>query len=278
MKRLLVFLTLVPCMVSCRGVVLEDRLECPSFLFFEVSNPDRFQPYDKVYTIVCSHPSGGLICSESPSLSAIQDKDFYVEVRSTGAVKGYGILGGGKNIEYRGNQWLIPIGCQSDSLFRFSYVATVQPDSFTVPVEFVKEHTKVSLQFVGMESYLGRDGRFPFDIVIRGNTCGIDGQTGLPVRGSYEYRPPETTLGHFDFILPRQADNFLQLELYGREHIYVREGFIGSYNLYEILLNLGGVTWREKSLPDVSLEIDYQETTVSVEVESWENEELKFEM
>lgn len=278
MKRLSVILALALTVVSCRGIVLEDRLECPSFLFFEVSNPEHFQPYEKVFTTVCSHPAGGLISSESPSLRSIQNKDFYVEVRSTEAVKGYGILGGGRNIEYRGDQWLIPIGCQSDSIYRFSYVADVVPDSFTVPVEFVKEHTKVSLQFVGMETYLDDDGRFPFDIVVRANTCGIDAYTGLPVRGSFEYRPAETTLGHFDFILPRQADNFLLLELYGREHIYQQEGFIGSYNLNEILLNLGGVTWREKSLPDVSVEIDYKETRVQVQVDNWEKQELKFEM
>ena len=276
MKRLLLVLALSA--ASCRGVVLEDRLECPSFLFFEVSNPEHFQQYEKVYTTVCSHPSGGLISSESPSLGSIVGKAYYVEVRNTEAVKGYGILGGGKNIEYRGDQWLIPIGCQSDSIYRFSYVANVLPDSFTVPVEFIKEHTKVSLQFVGMESYLDRDGRFPFDIVVRSNTCGIDAQTGLPVKGSFEYRPQESTLGHFQFTLPRQADNCLILELYGREHIYEREGFIGSYNLYQILLAQGGITWREKSLPDVRMELDYRETKVQVQVDNWEKEELGFEM
>lgn len=278
MKRLSVLLALALSVASCRSVVLEDRLECPSFLFFEIANPEHFQLYDKVYTTVCSHPAGGLISSESPSLGSIVGKAFYVEIRSTEAVKGYGILGGGKNIEYRGDQWLIPIGCQSDSIYRFSYVANVEPDSFTVPVEFIKEHTKVSLQFVGMESYLERDGRFPFEIVVRSNTCGIDAQTGLPVRGAFEFRPQETTLGHFDFTLPRQADNFLILELYGREHIYDQEGFIGSYNLHDILLTLGGITWREKSLPDVSMELDFQETKVQVEVDSWEKEELGFEM
>ena len=264
--------------LSCRSVVLEDRLECPSFLFFEVANPEHFQPYDRVYTTVCSHPSGGLICSESPSLGSIQGRLFYVEVRKTEAVRGYGILGGGKNVEYHGDQWLIPIGGQSDSLYRFSYVAPVQPDSFTVPVEFIKEHTKVSLQFVGMETYLGRDGRFPFDVVVRSNTCGIDALSGLPVRGAFEYRPPESTLGHFDFILPRQGDNCLTLELYGREHIYQREGFITSYDLHQILLTRGGITWREKSLPDIQLELDFKETTVQVQVDPWEKEELKFEM
>ena len=278
MKWLTVILALSLTVVSCRGIVLEDRLECPSFLFFEVSNPEHFQPYERVFTTVCSHPAGGLISSESPSLRAIQSKDFYVEVRSTEAVKGYGILGGGQNIEYRGDQWLIPIGCQSDSIYRFSYVANVEPDSFTVPVEFIKEHAKVSLQFVGMESYLDRDGRFPFDIVVRSNTCGIDAQSGLPVRGSFEYRPQETTLGHFEFTLPRQGDNCLILELYGREHIYEQEGFIGSFNLYEILLKQGGITWREKSLPDVSMELDYQETRVQVQVDNWEKEELGFEI
>ena len=278
MKRACIIGMVALGVVSCRSIILEDRLECPSFLFFEVSNPEHFQPYDKVYTTVCGYPSGGLIRADSPSLGSIQGKDFYVEVRRTQAVKGYGVLGGGQNVENPADQWLIPIGCQSDSLYRFSYLATVQPDSFTVPVEFFKEHAKVSLQFVDMETYLGQDGRFPFDIVVRSNTCGIDAQTGIPLRGAFEYRPPETTLGHFDFILPRQGDNCLVLELYGREHIYQREGFIASYNLRNILRDLGGITWQEKNLPDIRLELDFKETTVQVQVDNWEKEELNFEM
>ena len=88
MKRFLALFLLLLEVSSCRGLVLEDRLECPSFLFFEVSNPERFEPYDKVYTTVCGHPAGNLISSESPSLGSIQDKAFYVEVRRTEAVKG----------------------------------------------------------------------------------------------------------------------------------------------------------------------------------------------
>lgn len=279
MKRLsaLLFVLALP-MVSCRSIVLEDRMECPSHLFFEVSNPERFKSYEPVYTTVCSHPSGDLICAESTSLSAILGRSYFVEVRRTEAVRGYGMLGGGKNIEYRGDEWLIPLGCQSDSLYRFAYVATVEPDSFTVPVEFVKEHAKVTVQFVGMESHLGKDGRFPFDIVIRGNTCGIDAFTGVPVRGAFAYQPRETTLGRFEFILPRQADNCLDMEIYGREHVYEREGFINSYDLHHILLTLGGVTWREKSLPDLYVEVNFVETTVHVQVDSWEKDSLHFEM
>lgn len=278
MKRLLAILTLLLGASSCRGLIVEDRLECPSFLFFEVANPDRFEPYQTVYTTVCSHPAGNLISSGSPSLGSIQDKAFYVEVRSTEAVKGYGMLGGGKGIEYRGDEWLIPIGCQSDSLYRFSYVANVRPDTFTIPVEFVKEHAKITVQFVGMEPYTSTGGLFPFDILVRANTCGIDALTGLPVKGAFEYRPPETTIGRFEFILPRLADNHLILEVYGREHIYKWPGFINSYDLYQMLLTQGGVTWREKSLPDIYVEIDFQETDVLVKVDPWQKDNLQFDM
>ena len=277
MKRVLVILGCAAMLHSCSRWVLEDRLECPSFLFFEISNPERFQPYETVYTTVFSHPEGSLIAADSPTLEVIQDKVFYAEVRQTGAVKGYGILGGSRAALQKGDQWLIPVGHQADTLYRFSYVTAVEPaSSQTIPVELVKEHAKVTVQFVGMESFLGSGGQFPFDLVVRGNSCGMDAVTGVPVRGAFEYRPVQTGDGRFCFCLPRQADRNLLLELYGKAHVYAQEGFVASYDLYSILLSIGGITWREKNLPDIYIEIDYQETTVSVLATPWEEELLSF--
>lgn len=278
MKRLLLVLALAAALPSCRSLVLEDRLECPSFLFFEITNAHLFAPYSTLYTTVDSHPEGSRIATGTPTVKAVQEGAYWVEVRRTAAVKGYGILGDSGRCIQRGDQWLIPLGQDADTLYRFAFAAAVEPERFTVPVELIKEHAKVTVQFVGVETFTSAHGRFPFEIAVKGNTCGIDAVTGLPVRGPFECRPAEGTIGRFEFVLPRQADQDLTLEIYGREYLWDPAGHLETLNLYELLLELGGITWREKHLPDLYVEIDYQAMEVSVQVAYWAQYELTFDL
>lgn len=277
MKRLFVLAAACVCILSCRSLVLEDRTECPSYVFFDVTNAKAFEPYDRVYTTIYRHPSGDLMSSATPTLSEIQEKVFFFEVRKAEAVKGYGVLGADKCVMQKGSEWVIPIGNQYDSLFRFSYIAAVQPESFIVPVEMVKEYARVTVQFVGVDTFTGAGGRFPFDVTVVGGTCGVDAMTGVPVRGPFEYRPEETSIGRFEFLLPRQADHDLVLELYGREGIFERTGHVSTFDLYSLLEDIGKMNWQDRNLPDVYIEIDYQETVVNVEISPWVTEDLDFE-
>lgn len=275
MKRLLVLLAASACLFSCRRLVFEDRTECPSYVFFDITNAEAFNPYDRVYTTIYRHPSGELMGSATPSLADVQGRVFFFEIRKAEAVKGYGVLGTEQCIMQNGSEWVVPIGCQYDSLFRFSYVATVEPESFVVPVEMVKEYSRVTLQFVGTETFTGAGGRFPFEVTVTGGTSGVDALTGVPVRGPFEYRPQETSIGRFEFRLPRQADQDLRLELYGKDGIYERTGHISSFDLYA-LLEEKGMNWQDRNLPDIYVEFNYQETLVNVVISPWVTEDLDY--
>lgn len=277
MKRILTLAAASLCLLSCRSLVLEDRSKCPSYLFFDITNGDRFNPYDPVYTTVSRHPAGGLLGSGTASLRDIRDRVFYYEIRQTEAVRGYGVLGADRCLMQKGSEWVVPIGQQFDPLFRFSYLAAVGSESFTVPVEMVKEYARVTVQFVGMETFSAAAGRFPFEVAVTGGTCGIDALTGLPVRGPFEYRPPEMTIGRFEFRLPRQGDHDLFLELYGKEGLYERVGHVSTFDLYTILERDGGVSWEDRNLPDAYVEINFQEASVSVSVSPWVTEDLEYE-
>lgn len=272
-RRILTLLLLSLC--ACRSVVLEDRLECPSFLYFDIENADRVAAYEKLYTCLFAHPDGRLMDGTTTSVKTVVNRDFYFVVRKTEAVKGYGVLGHRQSYSERGSEWVVPVGQPFDSLFRFSFLSEVEPESFTVPVELVKEHCKVSLQFVGMEDFISPDGRFPFDVIVRSNSCGLDVMTGVPVRGAFEYRPPESSSGRFDFILCRQADESLTLELNSREGVLEPGGSV--LNLWSILHDTGQITWNEKNLPDVRIVIDYVRTEVKVNVVTWERQDLIYE-
>ena len=262
-------------LASCRAVVLEDRTMCPSFLFFDVADASRFQRYSDVFTTVYAHPEGRLMDEAGTSLGYIDDRLFFFTVRGTAAVKGYGLMGQ-EGLVRDGSVWTVPIGRDYVPIFRFGYMAEVQEETFTVPVEFTKEYSHVSVQYIGADTFDHAGGRFPFYITVRGNTCGIDALTGNPVTGPFQTMPKESGIGHFEFTLPRQADHSLVLEMYALEGLYEYRDFQTSYNLYELLRDKGGITWTEKNLPDLYIEIDFEETTVNVGVYPWGEQELEY--
>ena len=276
MKRVILSLLTLLSFVSCRRWVLEDRLQCPSFLFFDVVNEKSFKGLDDVYVNVYSSPGGLFVDEAEVTLQSIAGKEFYFTVRSMPVVMGVGALGYGTLVR-DSNVFTAPPGQDYAPFFRFAYEADVQEESFAVPVEFVKDFTHVTVQFVGFETFLAADGLFPFDVVVRGNTNGMDALTGHPQEGPYEYRPEEGQLGCFDFNLPRLANKQLCLEIYGREGISDQPGYVRSFDLYELLTVDGGITWTEKNLPDVRIEIDFVQWEVTVGVSPWDENSLYYE-
>ena len=148
-------------LASCRAVVLEDRTMCPSFLFFDVADASRFQRYSDVFTTVYAHPEGRLMDEAGTSLGYIDDRLFFFTVRGTAAVKGYGLMGQ-EGLVRNGSVWTVPIGRDYVPIFRFGYMAEVKEETFTVPVEFTKEYSHVSVQYIGADTFAHAGGRFPF--------------------------------------------------------------------------------------------------------------------
>ena len=263
---------------SCRSLVLENRVDCPRFLFFKVVNDESFEERERVYATVFNYPEGYFIDKDTTNLKDINDLNFYFTLRGEYAVQGYGLLGFYKQVVDDDEvSWRIPFGRDSDPLFRFSYQQPTEEESFVVPVEFVKDYCKVNVQFVGIETYESTQGQFPFQLVITSNTCGINALTGIPLKGPFQYVPEEETIGHFSFNLPRQGDYTLRMEIYGKPGVYDWTGLIETFDFYKMLREQGGITWNEKNLPDLNIIIDYQELSVRVEVIAWDQLELGFD-
>ena len=260
-------------------MVLEDRRECPSFLFFDVVNPSAVESSDRVLVTVYRQPENVCVGRETPLVSDLEDKSFWFTVKKVDFWSGYGLTGI-RNSHLQGEtEWVVDEGCQGDPLFRFNYRVPGFDERFTAPVEFVKEHANVTIKFVHSDQYESSGGIFPFRLVIRGNTCGINCTTGVPVRGSFLFEPEETFSGTFHFILPRQADPSLTMELWAKPGQYSREGLIDKFNLAALFVQLGSVNWEEKNLPDLYLEIDYAESEYRIDVKNWEDTNpLVFEM
>lgn len=247
-------------LVSCRGWVLEDRTGCPRLLYFDIENAGSFVSGTQVQ--VHAQLDGKPIREAATTVRDIQNRSFGVEVRSSQPVEGYAVVGG-EMLEQRADGWTLPAGNSYAPLFRFSYQACVPEEYGVFPVTLSKEYAGVRLQFVGELS--------PFSVTVKANTCGIHPDSGAPVQGAFKCSPTADGDGFYRFNLPRLADEMLTLELNGRS------GLPETLDLYRILQQEGGITWKEPSLPDIGLVIDSIEHTIDVQVLPWEWQDLSFE-
>lgn len=248
-------------LASCRGWVLEDRTDCPRLLFFDIENAGSFEAGTQVQVHAFAYPDGKPLREAETTVLDIQNHAFGVEVKRTRSVRGYAFIGG-ETLVRREEGWILPVGLSYAPLFRFSYLASVPEDYGVLPVELLKEYAGVRLQFVGAP---------PSAITVRANTCGISPDTGRPLAGPFACRPAEEDDGCFRFNLPRLYDGQLTLELEGAD------GTPETMDLYRILREDGGITWQEKSLPDVGLVIDFVEHNVKITVMDWEWRNLSYE-
>lgn len=267
-KTILAILTTLS-LASCRALILEDRMPCPSFLFFDIQNATQFEDYKRVYISALDYHSGELYTADTTVLSYIQEHAFYLKVPKSDATRGFGILGF-RDLSIRNStQLLIDEGNNGEPLYRFDYTVSSRDESATVPVELVKDHAKVRVIFRNYDSFTGAAGRFPFFILVKGNTCGIDGLSGRPIPGPFRYRPEEDAAGEFQFIVPRQADHSLVMELWAKEGQYQEKGLIRTFPLWDMFRQAVALSWEAKNLPDIELKIDYRESTCKVIIQDW---------
>lgn len=267
----LMMVAMMASLSSCRSLVLEDRSECPCFLFFNITNASEFNGAEKVYTCVYDVLKEKQAARDTLLVKQMTPEGYYFKLRSNQEYEGFGIAGLHRCQVDRSQQFTVPVGEDYDPIYRFGFETEGFEESKVVPVEFTKEHVKLTIIFSNFDDYTGAEGQFPFQIALRSNTCGINGLTGLPVRGEYRFVPDEMMAGEFEMHLPRQADNSLMLEIWVKEGIkYFDEGLVDEFSLYELLNESGSIDWKEKNLPDVELIIDYVEHSYRIKVSPWE--------
>ena len=76
-------------LVSCRSLVVEERRDCPSFLFFDIANHGRLDSYHRVRIADFTYPESNFLVADTTVIGRIQDKSFYMKVPKSDAVQGF---------------------------------------------------------------------------------------------------------------------------------------------------------------------------------------------
>lgn len=257
--------------VSCARLILEERRACPAFLFFDITNSELFDMSEYTHVSAYKYPEQELLAIDTTSVSSTLDRSFYLEVKRSDSVTGYGLLcfGGAR---HEGTLWTVEPGQEFPPVWRFGYSSPALTESYIIPVEAVKDHARVDMRFVDADGYADTGGEFPYYIVARSNTCGIDALDGRPVKGAFRFEPSEYGSGRFRFTVPRQFDRSLHIEVWGRDGFREAGKLVTDIVVWNLLRSDGDFSWEAKNLPDIQLEVCLVENRVTISVMEWSGE------
>lgn len=255
--------------VSCRSLVYERRTDCPRYVFIDVVNDGLFNPGDKVSVGVAKGRGGEVTDTDTTTLEALRGRKYFVSASEGGTVSVCGAVGFGGGTLSGGSRWTACEGEEYPRLFRFEGSVIDPEDGEVVGVELVKEYCDVTLRFSGYDAADVRGGLCPFTVDVEGNSCGVDAMTGVPVYGWYPLTPAEREEGVFRFRVPRQLDESLTLRVGLKEGVTGYPQMEREVSLCGRFRLLGNVTWEEKNLPDVSMEIDVSGPSYRISVAAW---------
>ena len=254
---------------SCERLVLEDRSECPAFLFFEITNPDPFDVSDRVHVAAFVYPEGTLLNKDTSTVRQIQSGEFYLEVKRSHSLYGYGVAGFDGCRLVGETDWVVDEGSDYGPLWRFDYRSDAFGERFHIPVEMVKDHSRIEIFFENFDMIPGTGGNFPYDVKVRSNTCGINALTGDPVKGPFRYEPREMPGGTFRFTVPRQYDRTLVIQVYNKEEYFGNRDLVAEFNVWNWANDMDEFSWRDKNLSDIRIVVELATGNYIISVQPW---------
>lgn len=167
------------------------------------------------------------------------------------AIEGY------EGLEVSGEVLLIPEGKQMSCLYACASDVATDGETAEYKVDFKKNYVKVNLCFSGSET-----GLCPYDLLVRSNVAGLEMRTLSPVAGTFMCTPEISEAKGYQFIIPRQLDETLSIDLMQGAEIY------DTIILGRIIASTG-YDWTAEELADIDLVIDLPKGEISITVSGW---------
>lgn len=232
-------------LISC---VKENRNDCPCSLFLDFSSLDSVR-FGKVYVDIRDDSSfeyRDTVCSEdysSPYLVEVPQKDIYI------------------NVYCADNQKIgLPFVLNDDGdfpqLWLYHSKTDARHDSLREVVVLHKNFCRISLNVKSRESLSA------CLFHIKSNLLGYD-YKGNSVDGESVRSLNPDNNGSADFIVPRQKDNSLILNVLDGESV-LRSFALGEY------ISASGYDWTNPDLEDISITLDLAHSVLNLYYGLWE--------
>lgn len=248
------FFALAACLVVGHGCnIKEDRSECPCRLVLDLGNVGlRGQDSLELYLTSTS----GLVWSARLDSAAVNE-GLLIEVPRT-SLKLMAWCGGNGMTGLNG--MVIPLGTPCSQVYMYSAELETLGDVCRDTLVMRKNHCVLTVLF-------RKDDNSALSLSVRGNVCGYDA-FGIPVEGEFladVVRDSVVSVGCPQVTLPRQSGGELYLD------VEDDTGDVKSFPLSEYM-ETAGYDWYAPDLPDMMVTIDYVQTSISLEIQGWDEE------
>ena len=246
---ILLFSATVISIASCS--IKEDRSGCPCVLTIDASNIRA----DEI-SIICSNTSRLL-------------KTVLIPIE-TGPILRINVPRGHVNVAtYTGNEFskeqndtlVIPYGKEADCIYANACQINTEAETAYTRIALNKQFARISLEFANLpEDWSVLNTK----LTVSGKTNGLSLNDLSPSEGEFKCDVAPDNKGIFSFKVPRQKGNDLYCRIENEEQISA------PIALGEILESIG-FDWTKENLDDISLELEFPSSVISVSITDWDD-------
>lgn len=227
--------------------VKSDRAQCPSLLFLSVLGGED----EEVFVNIAGEDYESLMHIEKTNGVAVAGVDLKKGRFRISAHSGSILMSSG----------IIALGEEMPQLYAYAENIECTSDVTEVVARLDKQFCRLKVKVTGIEC----------DAQLRGNVCGMDLWDLSPISGHFYVRKEPLMSGQesrlFEFVIPRQKDSSLMLEL-------ISEGrLISSFEIGKDLI-AAGMDWNKASLEDMEVSIQSCESGFVISVKNWVQVEI----
>ena len=231
--------------------IKEDRSDCPCVLTIDASDIRA----DEIY-IICSNTTRLLKTSLIPI--------------ETGPILEINVPRGCVNVAaYTGNEFsteqndtlVIPYGKEADCIYANTCQINTDAETAYTRIDLNKQFARITLEFTNLpENWSGPN----IGLIVSGKTNGLSLNDLSPSEGEFNCDIAPDNKGIFSFKVPRQkgTDLYCRIENEGLTSVPIALG--------EILESIG-FDWTKENLDDISLELEFPSSVISVSITDWED-------
>lgn len=251
-------MALVP---SCS--VLEDRDDCPVRIRFT----EEFNPHRVNGDMWFSAYEGGSALSQNykASMDEYMTRAVVPSVRKGRSTVSF--VEGVRVMTFESDSLLqIPYGNECDPVFAMKESFDTDLEEWYLRDSLLKQYARVKVNMVNKENVA-----YPYRLRVRGNVDGFMLRSLKPHEGRFYYIPEMRENSRFEFNVPRQYDNSLYLEVWGKENnaLLEPETLLGIIRLGDYIA-LTDYNWNDRCLKDIELRLDFATLRMYIIVDDWE--------